>query len=407
MAGPQPPRCAPLRTVRALDLFSGVGGLWLGWKAGVEEAGRRFELVGAVDGDKTLEPAYALNAPATPFLRYRFSADPGDGQPRHIAKQLGVEPDDIDVLLAGPPCQTLSAAGKRQDHPDNWLALRVCDVVEFLRPRVAVIEQVPEFRHLHDGRLIGRVRVQLEEAGYATDVQTLNATAFGVPQVRNRCFVFAVRRELLGSRSMSQLRPTPTHLPVERFGRPPQRLPLPLTGPDVEPPVPPTVADAIDDLPALKAGEGEEESVIGAPARTDYQRALRCPEGRLFNHVAARHSPEMVAMLAQMAPGETPQRVPDHPLRRKDYFRSAYARLAPDSVAPTMTTNTHNPGSGRFTHYRDPRVLTVREVARLQGFPDCFRFVGDQLYQRRHVGNAVPPILARAIGRGLLKALDG
>src|SRR5207253_1789474 len=120
---------------------------------------------------------------------------------------------------------------------------------------------------------------------------------------------------------------------------------------------------------------------------------MREGDERLFNHVAVKHTPELVEALTLLRPGETPQRIMDHPLRRKPYFQSAYARLDPDCVAPTMTTQTSNAGSGRFTHYRDNRVLTVREVARIQSFPDRFRFVGLPEYQRRHVGNAVPPLM--------------
>ena len=109
----------------------------------------------------------------------------------------------------------------------------------------------------------------------------------------------------------------------------------------------------------------------------------------------------MVARMRRIEAGETPQNDGGHPMRQKNYFRLAYSRLAPNEPAGTITTNTHNPGSGRFLHYRDHRTLTVREVARLQGFPDGFRFIGSQGDQRRHVGNAVPPLLSQRVAEAL------
>jgi site-specific DNA-cytosine methylase len=166
-----------------------------------------------------------------------------------------------------------------------------------------------------------------------------------------------------------------------------------------------TVAQAIGDLPALAASQGEQVIEFPNPAESTYQSTLRDSSGWLFNHVAVAHSEQLLAAIRQLGIGETPQRFENHPLRRKEYFRAAYARLDPNKPAPTITTQTHNPGSGRFTHYRDDRVITVREAARLQSFPDSFRFHGTQEAQRRHVGNAVPPIMAQRLAEGLIQLL--
>jgi DNA (cytosine-5)-methyltransferase 1 len=379
--------------VTIVDVFSGAGGLSLGWLSAL---GNNARLALAVDSDESLAGLYRANFPSTQFVTHRFSpTEVGDGD--RLATQTGLTRGDVDVLLAGPPCQAFSSAGKRSASLDNRLALRVCELARLLRPKVIVIENVPEFAWSQRGLLIGRVRVQLGEAGYYSETAVLNASAYGVPQVRSRCFIIGVTVEAYRGRTngdIGSLVPTPTH---EISARGVRRM---RTADDSA--TPPTVAEAVGDLPPLNAGEGAEESAYDRAPWTEYQRRMRADSPVLFNHVAVAHGPSIVNALAQLEPGETPQRTDGHPLRRKEYFRSAYARLSPDDVAPTMTTQTHNPGSGRFTHYRDNRVLTVREVARLQGFPDSFRFVGTSEVQRRHVGNAVPPILSRALAAGLI-----
>jgi len=387
-------------TLSLADVFSGVGGLSLGWVL----AGSRWNvrLAVAVDSDPALRDAMACNFPATVFLQHTFD-DPLLGVDRDLADRVReAAGTPVDVLLAGPPCQTLSAAGKRERHPDHRLVLHVCDLVESLRPRLVVIENVPQFGRVEDGRLLGRVRAHMAGVGYRTCTGLLAATLAGVPQMRTRSFTLAAREDVYwpGAEALlDELRSA--RLPAEARWRP---GPDPADGGASS--AVPTVRDAIDDLPALAAGSGDAPSVITVPPRSKYQACLRDPADRLHNHVAARHTAAILTAMATLRAGETPQRLLHHPLRRKEYFRNAYARLDPDQVAPTMTTQTHNAGSGRFTHYRDDRVLTVREVARIQSFPDGFVFFGSQATQRRHVGNAVPPLLAHRIASIMLRLLS-
>lgn len=366
--------------ITIVDLFSGVGGLSRGWLQAQKD--RPMQVIGAVDADQALADVFAWNTPQIPFVPHSFGDPLCGSEAACVANKIGIGPGDLDVLLAGPPCQTFSAAGKRATHEDSRLPLHVCDFAEFLRPAIVLIENVPEFSRVEDGRLHGRVRVRLAHAGYSTEMLNLSAADFGVPQLRTRCFTLAIRKDMRDLQSSSVLRQLPR---VNRHS---------------------TVQDAIDDLPSLAAGEGEQEAALTCLPSSPYQALMRDAGSRLFNHVAVQHSPELLAKMEQMQPGETPQQHDGHPLRRKEYFRSAYARLDPNLPALTMTTQTQNPGSGRFTHYRDHRVVTVREVARLQSFPDSFRFFGTQAVQRRHVGNAVPPLLAQAIASALLPLLE-
>ena len=174
----------------------------LGWTLA---SGGNARLVAAVDSDASLRELYGLNYPAAQFIHHTF--DPTDAQASlAVLRDNGLGQGDIDVLLAGPPCQSLSPAGKRVDHLDNRLALRVVDVAEVLRPRVIVMENVPELARVHDGRLLGRVRVGLRDLGYGTTAYTLNATAFGVPQARVRLFLVAIESD-----EHVLPRPAPTH----------------------------------------------------------------------------------------------------------------------------------------------------------------------------------------------------
>ena len=387
-----------------VDLFSGAGGLALGWLSALPG---RASFVAAVDSDPALADVFAWNFPATRFAQTQIDSDP-NAPLDNVLRQAGLASGNVDVLLAGPPCQSLSRAGKRSPHPDNRLVLRVCDAVELLRPRVVVIENVPELAWIYEGRLLGRARLQLHTAGYATDTFVLNATDFGIPQLRMRCFTIGILRSILKAPD-PDLRPPPTHRGVASAR--PRLLTRPQRPVDAHVPVIPlleacpTVGEAIGDLPRLAPGESFHGALNGAVAPSAYACHLRSEGSPLYNHESVAHGAELAQALAALEPGETPQSTPGHPLRRKEYFRSAYARLHSQWVAPTMTTQTHNPGSGRFTHYSDPRVLTVREVARLQSFPDTFRFFGNDEVQRRHVGNAVPPLLSSAIARHLLNLI--
>ena len=367
-----------------LDVFSGVGGLALGW---TRLSNRPVKHVGAIDCDDALSDCYRHNFAGTPFIKHRFGDPFGADLDRELTRVLEGLAATVDVLLASPPCQPFSAAGKRCLDPQAYLGFHVCSLVEYLAPALVVVENVPQFGRAFGGRLAGRMRVRLGKAGYATSVLTVDALRFGLPQRRVRTLLLAVRRTAGVIRALDQavssLRQRDANCGDEEVV---------------------TTAEAIGDLPRVEAGGGFEEFRLEGKPSSTYQRRLRQRNGVTYNHVAANHSVDMVARMRRVGAGETPQNDRGHPMRPKNYFRLAYARLAPDEPAATITTNTHNPGSGRFLHYRDHRTLTVREVARLQGFPDAFRFIGSQGNQRRHVGNAVPPLLSQQIAEALTAA---
>ena len=158
-----------------------------------------------------------------------------------------------------------------------------------------------------------------------------------------------------------------------------------------------SVEDAIGDLPELAAGDSFDGRPYPDDARTCYQRSRREGAIALFNHVARGHSREFLDKISSIKPGQGNAQLPHGERFSDNYFSQAYARLHPRGIGFTITANFRNPGSGRFTHYRDNRSITVREAARLQSFDDRFIFYGCDRDQERHVGNAVPPLLASAL----------
>ena len=370
--------------ITIVDLFAGIGGFSEGL---LDSQGRDFRILCGVDKDESAMRTWTSNRQDSPYIL-------GDLTPSRLpaiwneAASFGVDRGAVDILLASPPCQLMSAAGKRLSrHESNKLFISALKALNRWRPQAFALENVPQFFHLHDEAYISYCRAYLHEKGYASEWGILDASHFGVPQRRRRGFLVAVEKNLYRG---GRLLPVPTHdpswvtdsqRPVDIFGLKPT----------------PSVDDAIGDLPPLESGQGSEVTTLLDPPRTAYQRDRRSNESLVSNHVAWNHSRDMVARMQTVKEGEAPQRSSDHPARPKRYFRQAYARLARTSIAGTITTNFHNPGSGRFTHYRDDRTLTVREAARLQSFDDAYAFKGHMSQASRHVGNAVPPLLARGV----------
>jgi DNA (cytosine-5)-methyltransferase 1 len=312
----------------------------------------------------------------------------------------------IAGILGCPPCQGFSAAGRRDvDDPRNGLMADYFRAVLQMNPAFFVAENVPA---VYQSRLLARI-LAIVDRRYDVWRGVVNAALFGVPQTRQRAILIGYRRDL-GIRPGS---PTTTHLgrrPIFNYRtmsavRPDRDALSALLGQYPQPwpddplsfePVSPsgrerrrlvTVDDAIGDLPPAGANEFQRDR------SSSYAAGLRSGE-ELSNHEAWRHAPDQVERFRKIEEGAGP--VTDSGRR---YYSGAYARLHRHGLARTITTNFHNAGSGRFLHPTEPRTLTVREAARLQGIGDGFRFVGDRSVQEIHVGNSFPPPLAAAIAR--------
>lgn len=369
------------------DLFAGIGGFSLGF-----EATELFDTVLLADSDHSAALAFKRNRPRAPYWHKDLTEVSAD----EILKLMKLGPEQLDVLTAGPPCQGLSKVGPRQlSDPRNALLRHTAELISELRPKIAVIENVPALGEPGAGTLFDELAEALWDAGYGDlDPSVLEAWRFGVPQLRRRLFVLAIRDDVEPAISER----LPTGKDGDAFTA--QEL---IRAAEANEPIGPnglSVIDAIGDLPTIESGGGAEAMPYTDEAKSEYQKARRGDSEILFNHRARSHSKAMLKKMAMIAEGGRNQDLTDgERLKSEDgeYFSQAYGRLHRHGIAQTITTHFHNPGSGRFTHYENLRAITVREAARFQSFDDDFIFIGGGEQQMRHVGNAVPVLLAKEI----------
>ena len=362
-------RCKALTVV---DLFAGVGGLAEGFHQARIDGRPAYSLALLADSDPEACYTFKRNRPELRYwvtdLRHATSSD--------IRKRSGLR--WVDVVVGGPPCQGMSAAGRRLlDDPRNGLLKDFVRIALGLQPKAILLENVPSLFGEKHGRLGKELKEQLARSGYSTAAKVLQASDFGVPQARRRTFLLGVRKTL---------RVAPT-LPEGK-------------GPCV------TVEDAIGDLPAVTPGNGHDPAIYPTPPKSAYQQARRRGSGLIFNHRATNHSADFVKKLSVVPEGGSNSKLPKRHRFSDRYYSQAYARLHRNKPAYTITGSYHNPGSGRFIHYREVRSITTREAARLQGFDDSFVFHGYLSTQGRHIGNAVPPILSQALAEHIAALLQ-
>lgn len=384
-----------------IDLFAGVGGLAEGFKA-AKNGSQLFNPLLLVDKDSAAAKTYQRNRPGIPYL----VADISELKAKDIRKASGLAANECpDALIGGPPCQGFSVLrGKRGlDDPRNACLKEFLRLVRELQPRFVLIENVPNLLHYDGGRFRDQIFLFLSKAGYHANARVLNAHEYGVPQLRDRAFVVAFREDL----TTDQIEfPLGKYSPI-KFARGLTDLDgVDLTPEILTPYI--SVEDAIGDLPQIDAGESVN-SYDMSPF-SDYQYARRRNAIYLHNHESRKHSTVFLNKIQKIEPGSSNRDLDGRKkldrLRPIKYFSQAYGRLHPDGIAYTITTHFLNPGSGRFIHYRELRSITVREAARFQSFDDDFVFYGSMEQQQEHVGNAVPPLLARALAEHFGKILS-
>jgi DNA (cytosine-5)-methyltransferase 1 len=367
-----------------VDLFCGAGGFSLGFS----NAG--FEILAASDYHESAEKTYTANLPA-PFLREDITNLSSDVQP--LLDLDDFDSEELNVVIGGPPCKGFSTAGAyNNDDPRSSLLQHYIRVIGKLRPDAIVMENVPGAKNIADGAYVDAVLDGARDLGYKTRMLELNAADYGVPQFRNRLFFIGYQDEVPVSP------PVRTHTGEtgqQRLGRSAieeQYI---------------SVADAISDLSFLSYGEEAEEYEL--PPTTDYQRLMRRNHsGSLYNHIAPDHSKRVRERYEALDEGAGIDDLPQR-LQTQKHTMIKYDRSRPANTVTTLPED--------FVHYEQPRIPTVRELARLQSFPDWFEFKGprttggpqrlDSLPQYSQVGNAVPPILAEAIGRHMRATLLG
>lgn len=379
-----------------IDLFAGVGGLTVGLSKARYKSIPIFDVRLLVDNDKDAARTFLMNDNSRKYLVRDITTVTA----AELLKAAGLKKGQLDVLVGGPPCQGFSAAGKRVlDDPKNALVKQFLELAIELQPKLILMENVPQVRNWNEGQFWEEMDELLKSWNYDSDCQVLSAVDFGVPQLRRRAILAAFHgdEELLASLQFPKPKGNPIHKAKQTIPEEEEAASLAASASGYI-----TVEEAIGDLPELDSGK--TESSYSREPYTQYQKARRGHCKYLFNHAARGHSQAFLEKkVKKIEPGKSNQSLPsrqrfERENDKQDYFSQAYGRLHPKQVAQTITTHFMNPGSGRFTHYRDHRSITVREAARLQSFDDSFVFHGDMIDQQRQVGNAVPPLMARGIG---------
>ncbi len=384
-----------------IDLFAGAGGL----SEGLREAG--FHGLYANEIKRCYSETYETNHPNT-IIDQR---DIRKVDAKAIRKRLGIKRGELDLIAGGPPCQgfSINAPIRSTDDERNHLFKEFLRFVDEFFPRAVLIENVPGLVSFEGGMTLQAILTTLENHGYQSDVKILYAPHYGVPQTRWRTIIIGLRE----GQAPDLAFPEPIHqapIRVNFTSRFEGRNIIALPG-KVELPTFISVKDAINDLPVLENGQsGDEIKKYRTKPVNDFQRAMRAGSSGVINHEAARLSKINLERLAYIPPGGNWTNIPENLLpkgmqraRRSDHTKR-YGRVEPNGLASTILTKC-DPHWGAYFHYDQDRAFTVREAARIQTFPDTFHFIGSRVEQYEQVGNAVPPLLAAAIGRSLACAL--
>jgi len=390
------------QNLECIDLFAGAGGL----SEGLAAAG--FHGLFANEFIPSFAATYGRNHPSTEVN----TSDIRSLDPHAIRKRLGIEREALDLLAGGPPCQGFSInAPVRSVHDKrNHLFKDFLRFVDAFAPRAVLIENVPGLVSFEHGATLHAILDALAELGYGADVRILGAAYYGVPQMRWRTVIIGLRGKNLPSSAF----PEPTrHAPIRpNFtavfdGRSLLKIPTAETSAPFV-----TVKEALDDLPPLSNGvQGERIKPYAHAPTCDYQRRARVGSPGVINHEAPRLSAINIRRLGHIAPGGNWTDIPDDLLpkgmraARKSDHTKRYGRVHPDGLASTILTKC-DPHWGAYFHYSQDRSFTVREAARIQSFPDHFVFTGKQAQQFAQVGNAVPPLLAQAVGLSIKSILE-
>lgn len=342
-----------------IDLFAGVGGLSLGFEM------QGFDVLLANEYDESIAAAYKENHKHTKMIV-------GDITALDLKQTFGPYIGKADVIIGGPPCQGFSQKGQRKTIHDerNFLFKYYVAVVELVKPRYFVMENVPNLLTAEGGYFRKEIEDLFNQMGYSLESGVLNASDYGVPQNRRRAVIIG---KLHGNA------PKPP-MPINKTV---------------------TIWDAISDLAYLESGEGKDVQEYKYPAESEYQLLLRKDSDKLYNHVATKHSALALERLSLIPPNAGREVLPKEHLT-KSIYSGTWTRMRKDEISVTITTRFDTPSSGKFTHPFLNRAITVREAARIQSFPDTFRFVGNKGSQMKQVGNAVPPLLAAAIANVIM-----
>lgn len=336
----------------AIDLFSGAGGLHIGF----EKAGFDIEL--CIDNNNLVERTHRRNFSNIPMINRDIKCVSSDEIKTYL------KDGKVDVVIGGPPCQGFSTIGKRvssdpekraKHDPRNELVLTYAKLIRELRPKFILMENVKGILTLENGAYLANVLKQLRDAGYNADSMLINMADYGVPEIRERVII-------IGNRVGMPIKfPKPDHSDTPNDG-------LPMWN---------NCWDVIKDLES-------------------------CGDIPEFNHVALKHTDKNIERYKLIPEGG---RLPEDNLPPELYrknFGNTYKRLSRNRPALTMV-----PGNDAFPiHPTLHRSLTVREAARIQTFPDNIIFEGNRRQQGHQVGNAVPPVFSEKMAKFIIEQIE-
>ncbi|WP_237570098.1 DNA cytosine methyltransferase [Mycolicibacterium lacusdiani] len=379
--------CSELRGLGvplAADLFSGAGGMSLG----LEDAG--FRVVLGVD-----HYGFAVETHRHHFAGMSVLEDLSDpATVTRIAKLL--KRNKVELLAGGPPCQPFSRAGRSKirnrvltgaadphdERRDLWRSF--LEVVQLCRPKAVVMENVPDMALDREMFILRSMTEELEQIGYSVSARVIDTWRYGVPQMRQRLLLVALKGAI-------------------KFRWPdesPRRV---------------TLWNAIGDMPPVEGGWRPKGGAFGwadyGGPRTEYQRWLRRRVSeddaeRLFDHITRPvREDDRAAFESMTHKTKYTDLAPEFQRYRKDIFDDKYKKLDENDLSRTITAHIAKDGYW-YIHPRQPRTLTVREAARIQTFPDDFRFAGPPSVAFKQIGNAVPPLIGQVIGEAVRSSFN-
>ena len=354
-----------MKKYRVIDLFAGVGGLSYGFAHN-----ENFEIVMANEYEKDIATAYRMNHPTVNVIQGDIR-DITEDQLKAIKGKEG-----IDIIVGGPPCQSYSTLGKRQMDDRAHLFEEYCRILSVVEPKMFIFENVSGLLSMQGGKLIELIKDEFRKLGYEVKSKILNAVDYGVPQYRDRVI-------LVGMKGKNVFEyPEPTH------------------GEGLIPHL--TVSDAFSDLPVLKSGE--ECTQYASEPQNDFQKFLRQSSSVLTDNIAPTNGEHLIRIMQALPDGGSKDDLPEE-IRPKSGYGNTYAKMWWKRPAPTVTRNFATPSSSRCVHPRDSRAMTTREGARLQSFPDDYKFYGSRAMKNLEIGNAVPPLLSMALAKEVEKVI--
>lgn len=386
-----------------LDLFSGCGGFSLG----LEWAG--LSCRAAIDFEKAAVETFRINHPKVP---HALCKDLTQFAPRQLDRLLGGE--KIDIIVGGPPCQGFSKARKADgaNHGENLvydprreLYKEFLRYVKFYQPRLFVMENVPGLKTAAGGKFFTQVQVESRELGYRIIPYEVQTWQFGVPQKRVRQLIIGTRHDL------------PMFIP-EKYIRPTHALPGEDGTAQLQSIV--TLGEAIGDLPAIYAGDEQFERTYDLDLRKAHlaryggryiKEVLKVHAAKILTgHAARPHSERDLRDFARLREGENSRQAlargeqMEFPYDR-EHFKDRYTRQHRDQLCSTIVAHLSKDGL-MFIHPTQLRSLTPREAARVQSFPDTFLLPKSRTSSFKQIGNAVPPLVGKAVGLGIIAYLS-